>query len=478
MTECRRTFLRYAAALIGAGFTAGCALAPPFRVPAPSVRRRLDVLAAYTGSPAAGDTEPAWLPVIRTALDQLNASASHRSDATSLCLTVFSADQAPGAYQQQSGGQRMLFINAYFDALAERAATADILLMGGSYLLELERRHLLAPLTALLARDLRQHPSDYYPSVLTLGQMHGEQLLLPLAVLPHLLHFDGGMFRAAGLTSPPPDQPWTWQQLIAAAPTLSRVGLGGAGIPHWPCDVPSLAPEIPIWQAGGDVIGPDGTVMVDQLAAVQGVTFWQDLVSRYQLIQPSVQPLLPLTHPDRPYATVAWGGFLATWFDLPIAYPAKKVADIGEHWEDGLGVAPIPVGAPGGAAPVTKLSLQLGGGISAAGKQPAAAFAALRELEAAAGTSLLLSARRSLATKMLEQGPIDRRLASALGWGMAVGRASQADRVGNGMALSMQLGKVFVGYQNPTPIRPTLACAWAAQVLRQQLQQPGTDAPT
>lgn len=473
MLECRRTFLRHAALLVGAGITTGCTFTPPLRVPTPAAARRLRVLAAYAGSPTAGDAEPSWLPAIRTAVEQLNASPARRSDGAPLDLTIFTADQAPGAYQPQAGGRRLLLLNAYFDALAERAATADVLLIDGGYLLELNQRRLLAPLSDHLAQDLRRHPADYAPSTLTLGQVRGEQLLLPLAVLPQLLHFDGGMFRAAGLTPPPPDLPWTWQQLIDAAPALSRVGLGGAGLPHWPCLAPSLAPEIPIWQAGGEVIGADGAVLVDQLAAVQGATFWQDLVSRYHLFQPSAQPPLPLPHPDRPYAAVASGGFLATWFDLPIAYPAKTIADIGTHWDDGLGVAPIPVGAPGGTTPVTKLDLQLGGGVSASSKQPAAAFTALRELETTTGASFLLSARRSLATKMLEQGPIDRRLASALGWGMAVGRASRADQVGNGLALgTQQLRKVFVGYQNPTPMQPSLACAWAAQVLRQQLQTP------
>jgi ABC-type glycerol-3-phosphate transport system substrate-binding protein len=458
--------------MIGVGLTAGCALAPlPLQIPVPTVARPLRVLAAYTGSPAGGDSEPSWLPVIRSAVEHVNASALGKRVAARLELAVFSADQAPGAYQRQ-GDRRVLFATAYFDALAERAAAADVLFVDGDCLWELDQHQVLAPLTTLLAQDARQHPADYYPTVLTLGQTHGEQLLLPLAVLPQLMHFDGRLFRAAGLTPPPPDQPWTWQQLINAAPALSRVGLGGAGIPHWTCEVPSLAPEIPIWQAGGQVIGADGTVLVDQLAAVQGVTFWQDLVDRYHLIQTSSQPPLPVAHPNLPNATVAWGGFAATWFDLPTAYPAKSIADIGVHWEDGLGVAPIPVGVPGGTLPATKLVMTLGAGVSAASSEPARAFAALRDLEAAAGAGLLLSARRPLAVKMLEQGPIDRRFASALGWGMAVGRVSQADQVGRGTALAMQLGQVFVGYQNPTPLSPTLACAWAAQVLRQQLAQP------
>jgi ABC-type glycerol-3-phosphate transport system substrate-binding protein len=292
MPGSRRAFLRHAALLLGAGVTAGCTVAPALRVPTPVAVRTLTILAAYTGSPAAGDTEPAWLPVIRTAVEQLNASASRRDDG-SLDLTAFSADQAPGAYQRQPGGQRTLMMNAYVAALADRSATADILVIEGGHLdlvfhlLESDQVQVLAPLTALLAQDRRQQAADYYPTVLTLGQVRGEQLLLPLAVLPQLLHFDGGMFHAAGLIPPPPDQPWTWQQLIAAAPALARVGLGGAGVPHWACLAPSLAPEIPIWQAGGSVIGADGTVLVDQVAAVQGVTFWQDLVSRYQLMQPS-----------------------------------------------------------------------------------------------------------------------------------------------------------------------------------------------
>ena len=107
----RRTVLRQAALLVSATLTAGCAPLP-LRFATPTVARPLRVLAAYTGSPAGGDREPSWLPVIRSAVEHLNASAAATSASASLDLSIFSADQAPGAYQQQ-GGQRVLWVNAY-----------------------------------------------------------------------------------------------------------------------------------------------------------------------------------------------------------------------------------------------------------------------------------------------------------------------------------------------------------------------------
>jgi hypothetical protein len=116
--------------------------------------------------------------------------------------------------------------------------------------------------------------------------------------------------------------------------------------------------------------------------------------------------------------------------------------------------------------PVTKLDLELAGAVAARTQQPDLAFAALRALEQALGPALLLSAIRPLAAQRLKAGDMDTRLATALNWGMAVGRASGADMLGADALY--ELDEVFPGLPRAdAPGKPPAqVCADVAKLLR------------
>jgi hypothetical protein len=468
----RRAFLRAALAALPAGLTVACSNSiGPARLPKSPAKARVVVLAAHAASSAGGQAVPAWVEAARGAVEGLNTHPQPGVRLPPLDFGVFGADQAAGARTVGSSGQPFFNNDAYVDALAQRLTDGvDVLLFNATFppgaLVSLHQRRVLTSLAPLLAHERRQ-PTDYYPSALLLGRVQGEQLVLPLAVLPQLLRFDAAMLRAAGLGVPPPAQPWPWQQLIDAAQVLAGRARGRA-VPQWLCDVTTLAPEIPIWQAGGEVIDVNDAVLLDQPAAIQGVTCWRDLVTRDRLVVPQSGVGAVPKDPARPYAIRAWGGYAASTFATPADADSPDLAAIATSWDVGLGFAPIPVGLPGGITPVTKIELQVGAGISASSRQPEAALAVLRALEAAVGPSLLVSARQPLAMKMLEQGRLDARLASAIAWGMQVGRASAADQVGVGSLLG-GLRDVFPGYQHATGADPATACSAVAQALRARL---------
>jgi ABC-type glycerol-3-phosphate transport system substrate-binding protein len=474
----RRTVLRAVTALLPIGLATSCRLlsapAPP---PTPVPPRPLIVLAAYAGSPALGHGEPPWLPAVRRAVAQRNAAGGRGpGDAPPLALHVFTLDQAPGATGPMGGKSGGFYFGPYFDALARHiVAAADLALLDAHFpsfvLADLDRRHALMPVDPYLAQEPATRVVPYYPGTLSLGQVAGRQLALPLAVVPRLMRYDAGMFRAASVDPPPSDRPWTWQELIDIAPKFRRLGEAAGAATNWTCDVRTLGAEIPIWQASGDVLAADGTVLLDQPAAVRGIGFWRDLEAVYRLDPQFWSSAMPSPAPSHPYRiTLSGANVAATTFEAPTAYdPTSQtstytIEEIAKHWDDGLAFAPVPVGLPGGTEPATKLELQLAGVVSAGSKQPRAAFAALRAIEAAAGSQFVVSASPPLAERSFAQGNLDARLVPALRWGLQVGRPNLADLIdasGTG-----QLLWVLPSIQG---LPPAEACAQAARQLRCQV---------
>jgi hypothetical protein len=466
----RRSVLQAAASALAVGLCSACS-APIFSKG--SVVRalpKLTILAAYPRS-SSGVAKPAWLTPLREAADHLNATRQDQLGAV-LDLRTFTVDQAPGAVATAGNGQVSSFnMTTYDNALAEAVSEqADVLIsmetLGLGMLTQLDHAKVLAALDTYLARERPSQQVDYYPGVLGLGRIAGRQVALPLQVQPWLMRYDAKLFQTIGVGSPPPDRPWTWQQLIDLAPKLvQRDPKTGANL-RWACRIETLPVEIAIWQAGGDIVNAQNAVVLDQPAAIQGVTFWRDLEVADQLDAPNTLPPRLTGTRSHPYAIATLGGgFAATTFEPTTRY-SYHLADIPKNWDAGLGFAPIPAGAPAGNVPVTKLDLELAGAVAAHSRQPDLAFTALRALEQAIGPALLLSAIRPLASRRLKDGSIDPRLATALGWGMALGRASSADALGAD-ALN-RLVDVFPGLPRADApgLPPQQLCADVAKLLR------------
>lgn len=471
LSASRRSVLRAAAGALAVGLCSACS-APVFsKVGVRRALPTLTVLAATATSPSTGGPEQPWLAPLRAAVDRINATRQDELGAV-LDLRVFTTDQAPGSVTLGSNGQVKSYnTKAYVDALAGAVGErADLLVTaegdGFGALTNLDHAKVLAALDTYLARERRGQQVDYSPGALGLARIAGRQVALPLQVQPWLMRYDATTFHAVGVAPPSPDRPWTWQQLIDLAPKLvQRDPQTGANV-RWAFRVETLPPEVPIWQAGGDIVDPQNAVVLDQPAAVRGVTFWRDLETADHLDAPQTNAQRLTRDPARPHAIgTLGGGFAAATIETATRY-AYTLADIAKDWDDGLGFAPIPAGAPGGDVPVTKLDLELAGAVAARSRRPDLAFAALRALEQALGPSLLLPAIRPLAAQRLKGDDVDARLATALGWGMAVGRASGADALGIDALLGLE--EVFPGtYSNNVPAKaPAQACADVARLLR------------
>lgn len=101
---------------------------------------------------------------------------------------------------------------------------------------------------------------------------------LPWIAQPVILYYNKKLFQEAGV--PFPDDSWTWDTFKDAAAKLTR-DTDGDGKPDvygftlngWP------PVAMFIWQAGGDLVGPDGTTApIDSPEAIQAVKFYQELI--------------------------------------------------------------------------------------------------------------------------------------------------------------------------------------------------------
>jgi ABC-type glycerol-3-phosphate transport system substrate-binding protein len=364
-------------------------------------------------------------------------------------MRVFKGDQAPGAFTRDGAGKiTRIDYGSFFAGLASAGrAEADLLIVEAGAFMQatawLDHYQAVGGLDAHLARERGTQPA-YLPGTMALGQVNGRQIALPFVITPWLMRVDTVLFRTAGLAPPPPDQPWTWQQIIDLAPKLAQPDPSTGLNACWTCHAVTLPREVPIWQMGGDVVNASRAVVVDQPAAVRGVTFWRDLATRFGLdALPSAGGMHTGGMPKhRTYAIPTFGGGLAaTTFDS-LPWPSDLIA---QHWDDGLAYAPVPFGTPGGVTAVTKLELQAVSGLSAGSRQPELAYAALRAIEATTGPALRLSAVHASAEQFLRTGGLDPRFAVALRWGIAAGQASVADALLGGTDVGTALARTVPG---------------------------------
>ena len=134
--------------------------------------------------------------------------------------------------------------------------------------------------------------SDMVPAALAASKLNGKLYGLPYRAESHALLYNKGLFREAGLD--PDKPPQTWSELLEAAKKLTRTnaagqqqyGLGVVGGGEVANLITRMVPFI--WSNGGDVLSDDGTqVLINRPEAVQAVTFYTELYTKYGVAPPS-----------------------------------------------------------------------------------------------------------------------------------------------------------------------------------------------
>ena len=143
------------------------------------------------------------------------------------------------------------------------------------------QKNLLVDLMPYMTKDKTINSKDFYPALLNAVKFQGRQLALPYRFNVGLLYYNKALFDAANLSYP--TAKWTQSNLVNAGQKLTKSS--GSTSTQW-----GIASTFGWWgewlihvrQAGGEWL-QDGAVALDSPAAIKGLTFFRDKVSKYKM---------------------------------------------------------------------------------------------------------------------------------------------------------------------------------------------------
>ena len=125
--------------------------------------------------------------------------------------------------------------------------------------------------------DVLEDREDYNSAALDYVTWNDQLWGIPYRVEALAILMNRGHFEGAGLD--PDSPPQTWDELLAAAQTLTEAGHSGFAITGGGEVGNTVFRSLPfIWMNGGDIISEDGkTAVVNSPEAVEAVKFWTDM---------------------------------------------------------------------------------------------------------------------------------------------------------------------------------------------------------
>ncbi len=160
----------------------------------------------------------------------------------------------------------------------------DLLSISPSMAETLGKRGVILPLERFIAADDHDLTDTFYPYVLDQFRGEGGLFALPLDADPLLLYYDPAYFRLQG--DSPPDETWTWDDLVANA--LKLTGRDDDGnVTRW-----GFMPHFrglwwALWQNEAEVIDPvTGQCRLLDQAATAALRFCHDLLHVHRVAPP------------------------------------------------------------------------------------------------------------------------------------------------------------------------------------------------
>lgn len=134
----------------------------------------------------------------------------------------------------------------------------------------------LLPLTKQI-KDAKIDMSQFAKAIADGYQYQGQKWCMPKDVDSVGLWYNKKLFQDAGVSLPTAN--WTWQDVITAATKITKHGGGVYGIAADDSDQVNYYNTI--WQAGGQIISPNGKKSgYDSPAAIKGIQFWTNLINK------------------------------------------------------------------------------------------------------------------------------------------------------------------------------------------------------
>ncbi|MEX0984053.1 MAG: sugar ABC transporter substrate-binding protein [Actinomycetota bacterium] len=168
------------------------------------------------------------------------------------------------AYAAAGGGPVQLLEIEARDALISRLSTAiaagnppDLFLLNYRYYGQFREAGALASMQGRLDDSESLDADAFFPAAMEAFRDGGEQTCVPQNAASLVLYYNAGLFADAGIDTPPDD--WTWDDMVAAARTLTTDDDGDGTVDVYGLGVePEIIRVAPfIWSGGGEVVNDD-----------------------------------------------------------------------------------------------------------------------------------------------------------------------------------------------------------------------------
>ncbi len=370
----RRQLLRHSTGALLAGTAGAAALScvpgePP--APAPAAPKEPVHLRVFVPrlQDAMVDPLPDWMDA---AVNDLNATEPPAYRLTVQALETDAAKWSQLIGELQSAG----------------AMSVDLLAVHLGDVPALQASQALLSLESYRKRERSLDLDDYYRPVLAAHSWHDRLYALPFIASPLMMYYPPDLFAAANLL--PPSADWRWDDLVVTASALTRDLDGDGRTDQWGyLQLPGSPLSVQyIWQNGGAVLGPNGSVRLDEPAGLEAVMFMAGLIREAR-----VSPSLSQVSLDQMGQLIQQNG--AGLFQFHLSH--------GIFWRD----SPLNLNLaepPRQQQPATTLTTS-GLAIGAESAHPDESWAALRALAASLERRGLMPPRKSLTGSLRQIEP-------------------------------------------------------------------------
>ena len=168
------------------------------------------------------------------------------------------------------------------------ASSVDLLAVHLGDVPALQSSQALLSLESYRKRERSLDLNDYYRPVLAAHSWQDRLYALPFIASPLVMYYPPDLFAAANLL--PPSADWRWDDLVVTAAALTRDLDGDGRTDQWGyLQLPGSPLSVQyIWQNGGAVLGPNGSVRLDEPAALEAVAFMAGLIQEAR-VSPSLR---------------------------------------------------------------------------------------------------------------------------------------------------------------------------------------------
>ena len=168
------------------------------------------------------------------------------------------------------------------------ATSVDLLAVHLGDVPALQANQALLSMESYRRRERSLDLDDYYRPVLAAHSWQDRLYALPFIASPLVMYYPPDLFAAANLL--PPSADWRWDDLVVTASALTRDLDGDGRTDQWGyLQLPGSPLSVQyIWQNGGAVLGPNGSVRLDEPAALEAVAFMSSLIQAAQ-VSPSLR---------------------------------------------------------------------------------------------------------------------------------------------------------------------------------------------